>query len=705
MKRKSYRVLGALAVAVACSFGASMWLHAQQAGGAIALDPDDIGGVVTSAKGPEAGVWVIAETNELETRFIRIVVTDDQGRYVVPDLPRAKSYQLFVRGYGLVDSPRVTAGVGQRVDLKAVIAPDGKAAAQVYPANYWFSMLQVPSGQLTQAEVASTIKNCLQCHQIGSRATREIPEVLSTLKTGLEKWDRRVSTGPSGANMFATFKRLGEQRAAFATWTDAIAKGAFPKQAPPRPTGAERNLVVSLWDWGSPVTFTHTHAASDRRNPTVNANGRIYGPDRTLGTLMWVNPIENTVGQAKIPVREALPSSKAPASMYWGDQEISGSGESAPRSGVMDQQGRVWMAATIRKAESQPAYCKPGSKNKFAQYFPMERGNKQVAMFDPKSEKFTTVDTCFTTDHNDFGEEADNPLYFGQNGSFGWISSTVFDKSGNEETAQGWCPGVLDTNGDGRITRGWTEPDQPIDPTKDHRIQFGCYSISVHKDGGVWCSGIGGTNLLTRLERGSNPPETCKAEVFLPPTGSNPPIGGAGGVEVDSQGVAWQNWRASDHVTSFDRRKCKGPLNGPKAATGEHCPEGWTIYRKSDLPTLGSMPYHADLNYLIMVDRHDFTGLGKDTPIVYPNNSDALLALTPSRQWVTMRVPYPLGFYTRNAHGRIDDAKTGWKGKALWSTVMTYAVWHIEGEPTTMGGKGQKAKVAKFQFRPNPLAK
>ena len=129
------------------------WVSAQQGSGAtIALDSDDIGGVVTSAKGPEAGVWVIAETTDLPTKFAKIVVTDDQGRYVLPDLPRA-NYEVFVRGYGLVDSPRVRAKLGQRLDLKAVVAPDGRAAAQVYPANYWLSLLEIPKGEHSAEDI------------------------------------------------------------------------------------------------------------------------------------------------------------------------------------------------------------------------------------------------------------------------------------------------------------------------------------------------------------------------------------------------------------------------------------------------------------------------------------------------------------------------------------------------------------------------
>src|SRR5437867_12612900 len=107
----------------------------------VEVDGDDIGGVVTSRVGPEAGVWVIAETTELGTRFAKMVVTDDAGRYVIPDLPQA-TYSVWVRGYGLVDSPRVKTARGQVVNLTAVPAPTAKAAAEYYPAIYWLSMLK-----------------------------------------------------------------------------------------------------------------------------------------------------------------------------------------------------------------------------------------------------------------------------------------------------------------------------------------------------------------------------------------------------------------------------------------------------------------------------------------------------------------------------------------------------------------------------------
>ncbi|HUK32919.1 MAG TPA: carboxypeptidase-like regulatory domain-containing protein, partial [Vicinamibacterales bacterium] len=108
-----------------------------------AIDNDDIGGVVSGPRGPEAGVWVIAETKNTPTRLIKSVVTDDQGRFVIPDLPKGE-YDVWVRGYGLVDSPKTKASPGKVVNFKAVPAPDKKAAAQYYPAQYWFALMQMP---------------------------------------------------------------------------------------------------------------------------------------------------------------------------------------------------------------------------------------------------------------------------------------------------------------------------------------------------------------------------------------------------------------------------------------------------------------------------------------------------------------------------------------------------------------------------------
>src|SRR5262249_53765837 len=157
---------------------------APQRGASVQIDGDDIGGVVTGPNGPEAGVWVIAETTELPTKFSKIVVTDDRGRYLLPDLPKA-NYSVWVRGYGLVDSPKVTAAPGTALDLKAVAAPNEVAAAQYYPAIYWYSMLKIPEkGEFpvgkaaSQGEWLNVVKTngCITCHQLGNKATRTIPK-------------------------------------------------------------------------------------------------------------------------------------------------------------------------------------------------------------------------------------------------------------------------------------------------------------------------------------------------------------------------------------------------------------------------------------------------------------------------------------------------------------------------------------------------
>jgi hypothetical protein len=138
--------LGIVAIGVATLLAASLTrLSARQINSAgIRISKDDIGGTVTSSNGPEAGVWVIAETKDLPTGYFKEVVTDDRGRYLIPDLPKA-TYTVWARGYGLVDSPKVNAEPGKLVDLKPTIAPDRKTAAQYYPANYWYSLLEVPA--------------------------------------------------------------------------------------------------------------------------------------------------------------------------------------------------------------------------------------------------------------------------------------------------------------------------------------------------------------------------------------------------------------------------------------------------------------------------------------------------------------------------------------------------------------------------------
>src|SRR5207302_528707 len=216
----------------------------------VPIGANDISGVVTGPNGPESGVWVIAETHDLPTKFVRIVVTDERGRYLIPDLPKA-TYAVWARGYGLVDSPKAQAAPGRVLNLTAVAAPNSRVAAQYYPAGYWFSLLRVPDkGEFaaarstgadethsapavkTQAEWLRIIKSggCWSCHQLGSKGTREIAPSLGTFPSSVAAWERRLQSGQAGSQMIGTLSQLGAKRARalFADWTDRIAAGDVP---------------------------------------------------------------------------------------------------------------------------------------------------------------------------------------------------------------------------------------------------------------------------------------------------------------------------------------------------------------------------------------------------------------------------------------------------------------------------------------------
>ena len=688
---------------------------------ATGVGPTEIAGVVRGPNGPEAGVWVIAETRDLPTKFVKIVVTDDQGRYLVPDLPQAH-YQVWVRGYGLVDSPKLPAERGTTLSLTAVRAPSARAAAQYYPAGYWFSLIRVPAARefahvgtatagavpavKSQAEWLRILKSggCWACHQLGSKGTREIPGALGAFPTSVAAWERRLQSGQAGGAMLGTVNQLGHDRALqmFADWTDRIAAGEVPP-APPRPHGIERNVVITEWDWADPKAYLHDEVSTDRRNPTLNPNGRIYGAlELSADYLPVLDPVRDSVGRVPLTVRDsATPSAAATRvvqpSAYWGDEAIWTSKNNV-HNPMFDERGRVWITSTVRPADN-PDVCKAGSSHPSARLFPLPRAFRHLAVFDPQTGKLTHVGTCFSTHHLMFAEDANRTLWTSGGGPVvGWLNTKVFDETGDEERAQGWTALILDTNGNGKRDP-YVEPNEPVDPTKDKRISGGLYAVAPAPDGSVWGTILSFPGAIVRLVPGTNPPETALAELYeLPLDKAGNPVAGFSprGGDVDRTGVYWTAL-ASGHLASFDRRKCKGPLNGP-TATGQHCPEGWTFYAEP-LPQLQGVttPGSAEASYYTWVDQFGTLGLGPNVPINTGNGSEGLLVLKDG-QWVVLRVPYPLGFYTKWLDGRIDDPQAGWKGRGLWATVSTRAPFHLEG------GKGTTSKVLHFQLRPDPLA-
>ena len=685
----------------------------------IGIGAADLGGVVTSANGPEAGVWVIAETTELPTKYVKIVVTDDRGRYVLPDLPKA-TYSVWVRGYGLVDSRKVRTVPGKTLDLTAVVAPSAAAAAEYYPAIYWYSMLRVPDKSefpgtgpegnginpalATQEQWLDIVKTngCYGCHALGTKAMRTIPKELGSFASSADAWQRRIQSGQALTQMTTNLGRLGNARALrlFADWTDRIAAGELPTSKPTRPQGVERNVVLTLWDWAAPTNYLHDEVSTDKRNPRLNANGLIYGATEESTDLFPVlDPVRHRATQIRMPVRDPnTPSSKQNPmlpSAYWGDERIWDS-QTSMHNPMFDEKGRVWFTSRVRPPAN-PDFCKKGSAHPSAKLTPIETSNRHLSVYDPRTGKITLISTCFPTHHLVFAEDANNTLWTSaggpQSGVIGWLNRRMFDETGDEVRSQGWTALILDTNGNGKRD-AYVEPNEPVDPTKDKRIAAAFYGVAVNpNDGTVWGSVLGFPGYVIRLDPGTNPPATALAEVFEPPL----PGYGPRGMDIDRRGVVWTPL-SSGHIASFDRKKCKGPLNGP-TVTGKHCPEGWTLYpfpgpQLANVTETGS----AEASYYTWVDQFDTLGLGRDVPIATGNGNESLLALV-NGNFVNLRVPYPLGFYTKWMDGRIDDPDTGWKGRGLWATVSTRAPFHMEG------GKGTTSKVVKFQLRPDPLAR
>ena len=526
-KKISY--LGIVAIGLAAVLGiARTGRTAGKPAAEIKIVSDDIGGVVTSSKGPEAGVWVIAETKDLPTGYRKIVVTDDQGRYVIPELPKA-NYDVWVRGYGLVDSPKIKAAPGKMLNLTAVLAPDAHEAAQYYPAAYWYSMLHIPpksdfpgtgekgngiseriKDQGNWVEMVKT-DGCESCHQLGDKATRTIPSTLGAFDTSAAAWDRRIQSAQVGSMMSAVATRMGRKRALaeYGDWTDRIKAGELPP-TPPRPQGMERNVVITQWDWATSKEYFHDEISVDRRNVNSNPNGFVYGVHEDGSDFITVlDPTKNSFSQIPVPYKPGTPMAEPEEvlepSPYWGNEPVAISHATA-HSLMMDSKGRIWTAAATRDRDN-PAYCQKGSNLESAAVLPLKNSSRQTNVYDPKTGKWELVDLCTSTQHLMFAEDANNTLWFSNPGgdNVGWLNTKMWDETHDAEKSQGWTPFILDTNGNGKRDE-YTEPGQPMDPTKDMRIKVGFYGVSPSPaDGSIWGTVLGFPGALVRLTPAQTP--------------------------------------------------------------------------------------------------------------------------------------------------------------------------------------------------------
>ncbi len=685
----------------------------------------EIAGQVVGDHGPEAGVWVIAETRDLPTRYAKVVVTDDQGRFVLPQMPKAR-YDVWARGYGLVDSARTATRPGRRIVLKAITAPDEKAAAHYYPGMYWYAMLDIPKKEdfvagspgnqgmaptmKLQSAWIDTVKNmCQSCHALGSQGIREMPALFRKNPDSRVGWAMRTQAGQAQPYMAVVLGSMGPEKALtlFADWTDRIAAGELPFDKPSRPVGVERNVVFTMWDWASPKHYQHDAISTDKRTPTLNADGLIYGsPEESTDLVPTLDPIRNVASTITHPYRDPkTPSSLDLAhgeSAYWGMEQI-WDGHTSIHNLIMDETKKVWFSARIRP-EANPDFCKKGSSHPSAKVAPLATSVRQLSVYDPATRQWSLINTCFTTHHVYFGHDANNTLWSSsggpQSGVVGWLNTKMYLETHDEEKSQGWTPLIIDTNGNGKRDE-YVEADQPLDPAKDKRVMAAFYGIMPNPvDDTVWgqamdrgFSRVDQPGYLVRVDPGSDPSNTALVEIYQPPEGTFGPRG----LDIGLDGKVWTAL-SSGEVASFDRSLCKGPLNGPTTAEGKQCPEGWKLYPLPG-PQFKNLkePGSANHAYYVWVDRFNTFGLGANVPIASTNGGEALVAIVDGKV-VNLRMPYPLGFFTKNVDGRIDDPKAGWKGRGLWTTSGNRTTFHNEG------GVNNYPKVYKVQMRPDPLA-
>ena len=660
---------------------------------------DFISGNIENEDGSaEAGVWVIAQTRDLPTEYRKVVVTDEAGRFLLPEMPAAQ-YEVWVRGYGLTDSAKFKATPGDEIDITVASAKNAIEAAKIYPASYWLSMLEAPpAAKLAVAEYPYTSQSawlsqfklsCILCHQIGNAATRLSDR--SVFDYGLQK--------AGGMNLMSkevNRELLLDSLGAFAA---RIATGETPELVPSRPAGIERNFVITQWNWGENYTWAHDMVSTDKRNPHLYPNKPVYGGDIGNDHILVLDPINHTANQIKLPPGKNAQRWCEQTYKPLGSEEIITSvaarGLGCPEPGIislhkpgyvnpvnphnpmMDDTGKVWLTMQIRRewGEDLPEFCQKSA------VIANNYHHRQLGYYDTYTGEIVPVDTCYGTHHLQFD---DNGVLWtsGDANVVGWLDTKQLDINdpASLEVAMGWSEGKIDTDGDGA-------GDKTI-------VGFRYGVIPNPSDGKVWWGMPAGVYFSKPGEQGyilNYDPLTDKHEAYIPPFPGNGPRG----IDVDTNGLIWTALGGSGHLARFDRSLCKQTWG-----SGNQCPEGWRLW-KTPGPQFKSEQIVAgggsnDMHYYIWVDRFDALGMGIDTVIINGTSSDSLIAFSPKTEAFTViRIPYPLTTYTRGVDGRIDNTELGWKGKGLWFTNGQSPIFHSE-IPVSYAGK--------VQLRPHPLA-
>ena len=492
----------------------------------------------------------------------------------------------------------------------------------------------------------------------------------------------------------------------FADWTDRIAAGELPP-APTRPQGLERNVVITQWDWADPTAYLHDLVSTDRRNPTVNAYGKIYGAlEESADYLPVLDPVNHTLDQIPLTMMDPEATPRPPV-LPWrhpptGATKSIWDRKNNVHNPMMDSDGRVWITSRGARSGTTPPSARKARIIRPRSCFRCRVRSPSGRVRSAPAGNYTHINTCFGTHHLMFAEDANNTLWTSGGGQVvGWLNTE--DVRGDRRRAAARRAGRRSSStptATAGATRTWS-PNDAVDPTKDKRIDAGFYAVAPAPDGSVWGSMLGFPGRRgPRSCPATEPQRTRLAEVYEPPF-DNP----NGARSRASRRAAWTStatassgWRwPADTWRSFDRRKCKGPLNGP-TATGQHCPEGWTLLPRAAAAVQGrDRSGSAEGSYYTWVDQFDTLGLGENVPINTGNPSDGLLVLKDGRVGGTARA-LPAGLLHQvdgRPHRRSQRRLEG--PRPVGHHQHSHAVPHGDGAGTT-------SKVIQFQMRPDPLS-
>ena len=393
------------------------------------------------------------------------------------------------------------------------------------------------------------------------------------LKTHAEAWEWRLGTGVRGTSMYGVLTNQGKERSlkTYADWTERIAKGEVPP-APPRPKGVERNLVVTLWDVGDDHSFMHDEITTDKNHPTVNANGPVYAVSAGHGQLVVLDPNENSTSRSTSPrasrrrrCRRAFP--RPPSVAALGQRASLGQSALQPRRSAQPddrQQGpRVddvedsQQRGSVLVQRARPTSSPTGSRSRAA------AGRRRSTT--RRRKQFTLIDTCYSTHHLQFDNDADETVYFNEliGPIFGWIDTKVYDQTKDEQKAAAGAArcstptATARSRGRGMCSSGRRTPrciwatrpaavaaperraSGPVDPKLDTMVSYSLYSVIPSPvDDSVWGVSEQYPGFLVRLQRGNNPPSTCKTQLFkVPEPGFDPR-----GVDIDATAWSGRRW-------------------------------------------------------------------------------------------------------------------------------------------------------------------